>query len=248
MDAREMQYQFGIQMNQFGEALQLHSDDIQYWLNKGQLELVKRKYNGFNQERKGFEQSQQRIDDLRSLLIKDYSSETTFNEDAYAPTGFYVDSATIPADNLFIISHRSAIIYNYPTITYETINGKRSPINGKDKIVFNRTSQSDDIYKLLYDPFNTTKAGKPLADINENQINIYTNKSFVVTKVIFNYLKRPRLIHIKNNVSCELAEHLHDEVIQYAVDLFLQNTRELKQRLQRETPVSNQERQEQIEQ
>ena len=243
-----MQRAFGQQLNQFGEALQLHSSDIEYWLNKGQLELVKRKYNGLNQERKGFEQSQQRIDDLRALLVKDHEEDTTFNESAHAPTGFYVDSATIPDDNLFIISHRSQITYNYPEINYEVTSNKRNPIGGNNKIVFNRTSQSDDVYKLLYDPFNTTKPSKPLADINRDQINIYTNKTFLVTKVIFNYLKRPRLIHIKNNVSCELERHLHDEVIQIAADLFLQNTRELKQRLQRETPVSNQERQEQIEQ
>ena len=235
-------------MNQFGEALQLHSDDIQYWLNKGQLELVKRKYNGLNQERKGFEQSQQRIDDLSNIVIKDVVVNTNFKEDSNSPSGYFVDTATLPEDNLFIISHRSQITYNYPTIEYEINDNKRDAIGGATKIVFNRTSQSDDVYKLLNDPFNTTKPSKPLADFSDTKLNVYTDKTFLVNKVIFNYLKKPRLIHIKTNVSCELAEHLHDEVIQYAVDLFLQNTRELKQRLQRETPVSNQERQEQIEQ
>jgi len=243
-----MQKAFGQQMNQFGEALQLHSDDIQYWLNKGQLELVKRKYNGFNQERKGFEQSQQRIDDLANIVVKDKGVETIFREDSNSLSGYFVDSATIPEDNLFIISHRSQITYNFPTVEYEIIDNKRQATSGIHKVVFNRTSQSDDVYKLLDDPFNTTKPSKPLADFSDTVLNVYTDKTFLVTKVIFNYLKRPRLIHIKNDVSCELAEHLHDEVIQYAVDLFLQNTRELKQRLQRETPVSNQERQEQIEQ
>lgn len=248
MDAREMQRAFGQQLNQFGEALELHSDDLQYWLNKGQLELVKRKYNGLNQERRGFEQSQQRIDDLTDIVVKDEPVDTKFKENSNAPTGYFVDTAKIPNDNLFIISHRSQITYKYPEVSYETIDGSRSPTNGKSKIVFNRVSQSDDVYKLLYDPFNTSKANKPLADFSDTNLNVYTDKTFLVTKVIFNYLKKPRLINIKDNVSCELAEHLHDEVIQIASDLFLQNTRELKQRLQRETPVSNQERQEQIEQ
>lgn len=243
MTAREMQRQFGIQLNQFGEALKLHSEDIQYWLNKGQLELVKRKYNGINKERRGFEESQQRIDDLKSLVVNG-SSPVLFEDPESTviqiPTGFFIEYGDIPDDSLFIINHKSQITYNYPEIDYETTSNKRVPSNGKDKVVSNRFSQSDDIYKLLSDPFNTTKAGSPLTTISKQRINIYTDKTFVVRRIYFTYLKKPRLINIKEDIACELDEHLHDEVIQIASDLFLQNTRELKQRLQRETPTSNQ--------
>lgn len=239
MNIREMQYRFGIQMNQLNEALELHSDDIQYWLNKAQLELVKQKFNGFNQLRRGFEQSQQRIDDLKKLLVKDEVVSTEYAEDSNSPSGFYVDRAEIPEDNLFLISSRSAIKYKLPEIEFTVSSNKRETADSNDKTVHNKYVQSDDIYTLLEDPFNTTKPANPLIDISEDYINVYTDKSFIVDKVIINYLRLPTEMNIKDDVSCELDEHLHDEIIQRGVDLFLQNTRELKQRLQRETPTAD---------
>lgn len=244
MNIREMQRQFGIQLNQLNEALELHSDDIEYWLNKGQLQLVKQMYNGMNPEGKAFEQSQQRIDDLRTLLVKDEEVETTFIDDEPLH-GFFIDRAEIPEDSLFVISHRSKVSYNFPSINYtidsETNKRISDDLESTTRVVFNRTSQSDDIYKLLSDPFNRTKPNKPIVDINEDFINVYTDNTFVVDSVIFNYLKKPRKMNIKEGVDSELPDHLHDDIIQRAADLFLQNTRQLKQRLQQETPRSNQE-------
>lgn len=245
MNIREMQYAFGQQMNQFNEALALNSDDIQYWLNKGQLDLVKKKYNGITQDRRGFEQSQKRIDDLRVLLKRDEELETKYDDKVSGTEGFYVDRADFPNDYMFLIAHKSVVRYRFPNITFSTLGDKRVTSDSSSTIVFNRFSQSDDIYKLLDDPFNTTKIGSPIAVVNDNSIQVFTDDKFIVDKVIIDYLKIPRRMNIRDNVDSELPEHLHEDIIQRAVDLFLNNTRELKQRLQRETPASNQELKEQ---
>lgn len=216
-----MQYEFGIQLNQFDQALDLASDDIEYWLNKAQLDLVKEKFNGKNELRKGFEQTPQMVEDLRVLVEKNY--EEAASEENTTLDGYKFYQADLPSDLMFLLSIRANVI------------------NGNDqKIKSVRFATQDTIYSLLDDPFNKSKKSSPLADINAYQVNVYTPTSgFTIDKVYINYIRTPREVSIENDVDSELPSHLHKEIIQRAVDLFLYNTRELKQRLQRETPVAN---------
>lgn len=246
MNIQEMQYEFGIQMNQFNVPLELTSDDIQYWLNKAQIDLVKERYNGTNRQGRGFEQSQERIDDLRVLVERNIEIDTTYKEDS-GTTDFEADQIVFPNDYMFLISQKSKVIYNYPEIDWtKNAQGKREG-NGTLKVVHNRVSQSDDIYNLLSDPFNKPKPSSPIAVIADENIYVFTDKTFIVDRVLIDYLRLPKEMSIKKGTpdgDCELPSHLHKDIIQRAVDAFLNNTRELKQRLQRETPVANEQQNE----
>lgn len=239
MTNQELQYQFGQQMNQFDSALELSSDDIEYWLNRAQLQWVKTRFNGLNRERISFEQNQQRIDDLRILIKPNHSIDTEYRGD-YAPDNYYIDSAKFPEDYMFLLSQKSKVFYKYPAINFTIEDDKReTQDNVKTLINSNRYSQTQTIYNMLSDPFNTTKADSPLTVVHEDFIDVYTDKSFIVDKVIIDYLRLPKKINLSEpNDTIELPKQTHEEIIQLAVDLFLQNTRELKQRLQRETPVA----------
>lgn len=239
MNIKQMQYEFQMQMNQFNEALQLDSDDIEYWLNKAQIDLVKERYNGFNRLRRGFEQSQERIDDLRVLIERDHQIDTQHQPNISGTSGFEADVAQFPENYMFLISHKSRIFYKYPEINWTLANGKRETSEGTLKVVLNRVSQSDDIYKMLSDPFNKPKPSSPISVIADNLIYVFTDKTFIVDKVLIDYLRLPVEMSIENEVDCELPSHLHKDIIQRAVDAFLNNTRELKQRLQKETPTAN---------
>ncbi len=250
MKVKDMQYEFQMHMNQFKEPLQLDSDDVLYWLNKAQEEFVINRYTGRNLFRKAFEQSQQVIDDVRNLVVKNKEIDTNYlGEEHTATKGFYTDYAELPENQLYLVSQRSEIAYNRDGIDFEVNNDKRDPVGEYDtKTVFNRYSQSDDIFTLLSDPFNTTKTSSPLTDISDKGITIYTDKTFLAKKIIINYIRKAKKLSLTTNDSeyttePELAEHTHKEIIQLAVDLFLNNTRELKQRLQRETPTADQEQQ-----
>lgn len=222
MDAQQMQYEFGIQLNQFDQALELASDDIEYWLNKAQLDLVKEKFNGRNELRKGFEQTPQMVEDLRVLVEKNYT-EVAASDAETTLDGYKFYQADLPSDLMFLLSIRA-----------EVVNGQETKIKAV------RFATQDTVYSLLDDPFNKSKKSSPLADINAYQVNIYTPTSgFTIGDVYINYIRTPREISIQGEVDCELPNHLHKEIIQRAVDLFLYNTRELKQRLQRETPVAD---------
>ena len=238
MNIQQMQYEFGIQMNQFDTPIELSSDDIEYWLNKAQIDLVKERYNGINRQRRGFEQSQERIDDLRVLIERNKELDTSYKKDS-GTTDFEADKVLFPKDYMFLISQKSKVKYNYPEIDWtENAEGKREG-NGTLKVVHNRVSQSDDIYNLLSDPFNKPTPSSPIAVISDESIYVFTDKTFIVDKMLIDYLRLPREMNISKEVDCELPSHLHKDIIQRAVDAFLNNTRELKQRLQRETPTAN---------
>lgn len=242
MDIKQMQYEFQMQMNQFNDALQLDSDDVEYWLNKAQIDLVKERYNGYNRLRRGFEQSQERIDDLQVLIRRDVELDAKHQPNLSGTTGFEADRVSFPNDYMFLISHKSKIFYNYPELNWTKITNKREvdpSADSTEKIVHNRIAQSDDIYRLLSDPFNRPKPSSPISVIADEDIYVFTDKTFIVDKVLIDYIKYPTDMSIEYHISCVLPEHLHKDIIQRAVDAFLNNTRELKQRLQQETPIAN---------
>lgn len=241
-----MQYRFGIQMNQLNDSLSLQSDDIEYWLNKGQLDLVKNKFKGITQTGRGFEQSLTKSSDLKDLIERNKELIVTYNGQYSGTEGYYADQGNLPEDLLYLISYKSNVKWSYPEISFITIQSgsgesglklTRSSTEGTTKTVYGTVVQSDQIYNLLNDPFNKPKPSKPIGVVGDNSIVIFTDKTFIVDKIFIDYIRRPRQVSIKGNIDSELPEDLHYEIIQRAVDLFLNNTRQLKSRLQRETPT-----------
>jgi len=190
MTSQEMIYNFRSELGGFAQNTQGYeptTDDILYFLNKSQLNFVKDNFSGINERREGFEQSQRLIDELRILYVKDITLDTVYG--GVAKSNFYIDKAEIPSDCMFVISTRSRLTYvsNYDSISISQ-NGRFLGDTTKpyieNIIVDNDFSQSDDIYSLLSDPFNTTKKTSPLTDINGDYINVYTDKTFFVDKIL----------------------------------------------------------------
>ena len=65
----DLQVAFELEINKLDDGLNKpKSDDIEYWLNVGLDKFVKTRYSGVNTKGESFEQSQKRIDDLRTLV------------------------------------------------------------------------------------------------------------------------------------------------------------------------------------
>lgn len=239
MTGVEMQRAFGIEINQFSDALIPDSVDIFYWLNKSQLEFIMNNLSGRNQDRAAFEQNQQLYDHFRPLVTKNHVIQAQYVSSGSAIEGFFVDRLALPEDYMYLISSRSAVKYNKNGIVFAIDQGKRVPADEfQNPQVFihpNRVSQSDDIYQLLNDPFNKTSYASPLTDLHNKHIDIYTDDTFIVDSGLINYIRKPA--SIARGTTCELADYLHPKIVEGAVSLFLNNTRNLKERLQREAPV-----------
>ncbi len=89
-------------------------EEIDHELNLSQLRFVKQRFNArSNRQGKGFEQSQKRIDDLKSLIVEHQDNTQYYGEvytSKYSP--IYVDRYTLPLDYLFLVSVRAETKYS----------------------------------------------------------------------------------------------------------------------------------------
>jgi hypothetical protein len=89
-------------------------EEIDHELNLAQLRFVKQRFNArSNRQNKGFEQSQKRIDDLKSLIVE-HQDNTQFYGEVYTSkySPIYVDRYTLPLDYLFLVSVRAETKYS----------------------------------------------------------------------------------------------------------------------------------------
>lgn len=336
------------------QADQLIPQEIDVELNKSQMRFINTKYGQNNKYREGFEQSQKRIDDLRSLVVE-YEGNVSFKEQLSSK--IWVDSLPLPLDYMYLVNQYSKVWINdcktlawtlinpigsqkYFTLglstfvcnnnteivdtivldadvtdptsikaplwtnnsnfvfpqdisnvktdiltnpgpgfsifweTYGSLNfpgefivivdanilpwavidasigtlstmvadangstvqtktgqessnifgDRRKPTTFSQlDLAINRYSQHDDIFKLLEDPFNTTKHTSPLTTIRQSAIDIYTSGIFIIDTVKLTYIRKPREISLSLGIGCELPEHTHQEIVDMAVSSILE--------------------------
>ena len=111
----------------------------------------------------------------------------------------------------------------YAQYTDDGLGAKRlPPENATREFAFNKFIQHDDIFKLLEDPFNTTKYTAPLTTIRGEYIDIYTSDIFIIDKVKITYIRKPKLISLSLGLDCELPEHTHQEIVDMTVSSILE--------------------------
>ena len=92
------------------QADMLLPEEIDIELNKTLYRFLNTKYGSrSNKYGKGFEESQKRIDDLRSL-VKEYSAPVTYKEQYN--NNFWVDQFRLPYDYLYLVNQRSEVFIN----------------------------------------------------------------------------------------------------------------------------------------
>jgi len=237
MDAEEMYYSVYMEIGSYdenlAEAISVDSDDIGYYLNKAQLEYVRQRFDPLNEQRNGFEMSQRVTDELKPIYTKDTSIDVDYAGSDAGIESIEVDRATLPADLMYLVSHRSEVTYVTDASHIEVSSNQRQVVAGESSqtlVVVGKTVQSDDIYTLLTDPFNKTRIKKPLVDINENNIDIYTDDKFFIERVIINYIRQPQeIIFITSgdagNQDCELPNFTHEEIVELAASNLLDKYR-----------------------
>jgi len=113
--------------------------------------------------------------------------------------------------------------YAYAQYSEDSLGAKRlPPANATREFAFNKFIQQDDIFKLLDDPFNTTKHTSPLTTMRGEYIDIYTSDIFIIDKVKITYIRKPKQISLSLGISCELPEHTHQEIVDRTVSSILE--------------------------
>ena len=114
-------------------------------------------------------------------------------------------------------------VYQSASISDYTYSEKRIPTESSARVTSgNRFSQQDDIFKLLEDPFNTTKYTSPLTTMRGRSLDVYTSDIFIIDTVKITYIRKPQELSLSLGIDCELPEHTHQEIVAMTVSSILE--------------------------
>ena len=226
-------------------------EELDLELNKNIQRFIEQRLNKFgNKYRTGFEESQKRIDDLRTL-VTEHSDTTVFKGQVSDKN--YIDTYTLPvagstvSEYLHLINVRCLVSFNkckpvvttfevdgaggffeYRVIGEAGVDGSGSPIvinnDHTNRMSAAKYVQLDDIYTLLEDPFNSTSYKNPIYTIIDDKIDIYTDNKFVVSDVKITYIRVPNTVDSVSTttVDCDLPDHTHQEIVDMTVNSLLE--------------------------
>lgn len=197
----------------------LSSDTIISFINEAIDKFYKTRYSGINFKAQGFEQTEKRIDDLRTLVRKKNYSNTQIIKgvrNSYSvelPDDYVLllgDTAGIQPSNLnecWETNERGEYIIKY-TDTLE------STIETLDRQLGNSLSE----HKLKY------CQARPLKLIQDNNVILYTDGNYKISEYQITYLAKPSKIDSSNITNLEytdLPEHTHMEIVKMAIQIYL---------------------------
>ena len=190
-------------------------EEIDLWLNNAQGRFVKTRYV---HDTKGetFEETQKRTDDLRTI-VTEVTLIPSVIQTPTKPNGILFDlpNGTIGGPDIYWFA-----INEECEIRYEDCNG--SWVDERTGVY---ATQHDDYDKLIDDPFNKPNRGVVLRLMHGTWAELITDGTYTINQYFLRYIRKPITLDIINFplMSCELADHTHQEIVNGAVSLALEN-------------------------
>lgn len=130
----------------------------------------------------------------------------------------WIGAGTIPATLTLKYDNTTSVNTNVATLDISYLLGttgtrERFPV---------KVMQIDDLYVALKDSYSKPIFDRPFSHINENFIDIYTDDTFIIEKVLISYIRIPKRISLRLNQTSELAEHTHQEIVDLTVSFILE--------------------------
>lgn len=144
-----------------------------------------------------------------TFIIVDSTNPVSYVATTYASNGVTVDATTTGS-----ISSSTYSVYNRSLLTPTYLEGK------KLDIVPCYLMEGDTAYsRLKLNSFTKTKPNNPCTAEAEDVLYFYFDESFIITKAVIDYVRKPRQISLALSQSCELDASTHREVIDLAVEI-----------------------------
>ena len=179
------------------------SEEIDFFLNKMQERFIKdRMFNRSDEKRLGFSGNQKRLDDLRGIIEVD--AEELADQSG---TPVYVEY-DIPTNYLYLLNVR-AIVTPVTCLT-------------EDRVVAARVISHDIVYEMLKNPFSKSTLQSPIVTMDTDYFNVFTDESYLIKGVRFDYVRKPAKISLSSSQDSELAEHTHHEIVDLTVKHILE--------------------------
>ena len=211
----------------------IYPEEIDLWLNKGMSDWIAQRAFGNNPRKQSAEETQKRIDDLRSITTNyQYDCSTISTTADNKPNGIFVP---LPSDYRHSLEEEATIRL---TDCVGQSEDRRIQVNDRLHDKYNRMVRDPfndpydwEIYRLSYGNYNNV----PVFELVGDGINhiIYYHMRYVRTPKSIKYGTVYTVP--STNQDCELASHTHREVVKTAINLILSNIESNR------TVISNQE-------
>jgi len=202
-------------------------EEIDFWLNKAIRKFVRTRYSGINAKREGFEQSQKRIDDLRTLVREVTVPCLAGTVGVNKPNSYVLTSGfsnTVFSIDPYWLSLGEEVKISYTSTSTSTGGVTTKRVGVTDVTTDNYRSKLDD---PLSDHILHYDEAKPLRLFYNNTIEFITTDDYSVIEAYIRYIKEPVTVvygaTVLLSTDCDLADSTHDEIISIAVQLALED-------------------------
>lgn len=149
--------------------------------------------------------------------------------DVYYPNQFIIVSpstlgtVSITAGNV-TTTQGSSILNSYTIYNRALI----SALPSKEVTIANvKNHKANELYSAQKaNVFYKTKAIEPSLDQTYDFFTIYREESFLVTRLYYDYIRKPRTINLALNQNCELASSTHPKIVDLAVEILRLDTKD----------------------
>jgi hypothetical protein len=184
-------------------------EEVDFFLNRAIERFVKTRYSGMNVLHQSFEDTQKRIEDLRTLVTNNTLSSGSIIPGTAHPNSFEYtlpDGTTDPKYYL-MVSGMALIDRDECGVS----------VAGRRVIIYQITH--DEYSTYLDDPFHRPSYDRVLILFEGNKIIFITDGSYNVTGFYMSYLRYATKVDLAGVVNCDLPEHTHQEIVDLAVRL-----------------------------
>lgn len=179
-----------------------------YWLNKAQERVIEEIAYPKDSRELGFEQDQERVDQLRNLVKKSPLLIPSLNGDIY--------TVTLPTDYRHLVRHQCTATEVGSTCGSKTVGGEQV--------------RHEYINQMLKDPFWWPTAEEPLYYFEGNNIVYETKGNYILNNVRLDYIKNARRMQLGSqyqvptaDIECELNPIVHERILDTAISMVLEN-------------------------
>ncbi len=170
--------------------------------------FVKQRYGYNNLKKESFEETQKRMEDLKTLIKTNVIIPQPNNINNINSNAVFV---TLPQDHWITIQELA-------NVTYPDCNG-----NNITEDAYVLPIQHNDYSKLINNPFGKPTDEKILRLITQEGIELLHSSTSVVNNYKVRYIKEPVKVDLLNNISSDLTPMVHQEIIDKAITIALEN-------------------------
>lgn len=197
-------------------------EEIDYWLNEAQIQIIKQKAFGNNFRKEGFEDSVKRIEDLATLVT---IPEGTYASPPLYPHPFYPNVQYIEKGDIGNNFHFPQLAFEYMYYVDSVVS---VTTDTKSFQLGTRLASHDKIRNLIETEFNKPVIRTPFVYFYEDKIGYIHDPDHFISSVHVTCIRKPKEMVYSNpsqkqTIVCELPEHVHPEIVASAINMILEN-------------------------